>query len=235
MLLWFCSASGWWEVSTLLQREAEEFWCLEISTKPTSAAEQATPVAKCTCASPSICIITRRSTKEEKNKARLALYFHLNWMKQHSVRRRLSTRLCKETCWLFHNFSSWMWKWGALLQRPWRKAQLLQSWFSLERHTKTAISMAYQTAAAASQGEVQAVRVTRHVCVSDSSASKCAIWGVFSLNLDSGHLRIKSRSGRRSSETHSTSSAAVLRSIAKRWWAATTPRRMHLCNICAFH
>lgn len=35
----------------------------------------------------------------------LPLYFHLNWMKQHSVQRCLSRRLRKETCWLFHNFS----------------------------------------------------------------------------------------------------------------------------------
>jgi len=35
----------------------------------------------------------------------LALYFHLNWKKQHCVQLSASRRLCKETCWLFHNFS----------------------------------------------------------------------------------------------------------------------------------
>ena len=77
---------------------------------------------------------------------------------------------------------SWKWKLGALLQRPWRKAQLLQSrGFSLERRTKTAISMAHQTTAAASQGEGRAVWILVHepvsvsVCVCENTCTHACL------------------------------------------------------------
>lgn len=166
------------------------------------------------------------------------LYFHLNWMKQHSVQCRLSRRLCKETCWLFHNFS--LGSGNEVLScsdhdaklsssraedSPWRgtpRRQLAWHIRPLQQLHKEGSSLCGNVAAC--------VWLIVSKCISRGNSHL----GCFLFKFGPGHLRMKKKSpcgfmlttGHRSSETHLTpstpathlkwkSSAALLQSIHK--------------------